>query len=109
LSRAAAEVRGSTEFSKLYSGLKRGSREKQLLDSALDSLKVNMTAGVKIQRPLWPTYYLRMYGVNNLWKLDVTREARLVYTLLNERGRWIVAVLEAFFTHKEYEKRFGYK
>jgi hypothetical protein len=109
LSRAAAEVRGSTEFSKLYGGLKAGSREKQLLDSALDSLKVNMAAGVKVQRPLWPAYYVRKYAVNNLWKMDVTREARLVYTLLNERGRWIVVVLEAFFTHREYERRFGYR
>ena len=108
LSRPAAEVRGSPEFSKLYRGLKPGSREKHLLDTALDTLKSNMTAGIKIQKPLWPNYYVKKYGVNNLWKLDLSREARLIYTVLNETGRWIVVALEAFRTHKEYEKRFGY-
>ncbi len=93
----------------MYRGLKTGSREKELLDSALDGLKANMMLGVKIQRPLWPSFYVRRYGVTNLWKLNLSREARLVYTLLNEHGRGIVVVLEAFLTHKEYEKRFGYK
>ncbi len=79
------------------------------MDSVLDALKSNLTVGTKIQKPLWPTYYVRKYGVNNLWKLDLSREARLVYTVLSERGRWVVVVLEAFLSHKEYEKRFGYR
>ncbi len=79
-----------------------------MLDSALDNLKSNLTVGAKIQKPLWPDYYTTRFGVNNLWKLDLSREARLVYTVLNERGHWVVVVLEAFLTHKEYEKRFGY-
>lgn len=68
-----------------------------------------MTAGIKIQKPLWPNYYVRKYAVNNLWKMDPSRESRLIYTVLNESGRWIVVALEAFLTHKEYEKRFGYR
>ena len=93
----------------MYSSLKPGSRERQLLDSALAALKANITVGLKIQKPLWPRHYIRKYRVNNLWKLDLSREARLVYTILTERGRFTVVVLEAFLTHKEYEKRFGYK
>ncbi len=108
LSRPASEVRGPPEFYKLYKGLNPASREKHLLDSALDPLKSNAAAGVKVQKTLWPTYYVRKYGVNNLWKLDLSREARLVYTILNEKGQWVVVILEAFLTHKEYEKRFGY-
>lgn len=82
--------------------------EKRLVDSGLDKLKENMICGDKIPRPQWPPYYVKKYGVNNLWKLNLSRGARLVYTLLGEKGRWIVVVLEAFLTHKEYEKRFGY-
>jgi hypothetical protein len=108
LSRQASEVRGSPEFSKFYTSLKPGSVEKRMLDFALDSLKANMMAGVKIQKPLWPKFYVRRYRVNNLWKMDLSRGARLTYTILSENGRWIVIVLETFLTHKEYEERFGY-
>jgi len=47
-------------------------------------------------------------GISNLWKFNMSRGARLVYTLLSESGLWVVVVLEMFLTHKEYEKRFGY-
>jgi|SRR2546421_6334242 len=53
-------------------------------------------------------YYVRKYGISNLWKFNMSRGARLVYTLLSENGLWVVVVLEMFLTHKEYEKRFGY-
>jgi hypothetical protein len=32
----------------------------------------------------------------------------MIYTMLSERDQRIVVVLEAFLTHKEYERRFGY-
>jgi len=51
---------------------------------------------------------LEKYGISNLWKFNMSKGARLVYTLLSESGLWVVVVLEMFLTHKEYEKRFGY-
>ncbi len=69
----------------------------------MDSLKANMTAGVKIPKPQWPRFYIRRYRINNLWKMDLLKGARLTYTILSEQGRWIVIVSEAFLTHKEYE------
>lgn len=80
-----------------------------MVDSALDALKANMTVGVKIPKPQWPRLYIRRYRINNLWKMDLLRGARLIYTILSEQGRWMVVVLEAFLTHKEYEERFGYR
>ena len=79
-----------------------------MVDSALDKLKQNMMLGEKIQRQQWPPYYVRRYGISNLWKFNMSKAARLIYTLLSENGRWVVVVLEIFLTHKEYEKRFGY-
>ncbi len=102
------QVKGSDDFIKFYRGLTRESVEKRLLDSALDMLKEKPTASIKIHRPQWPPYYVREYGITNLWKLNLSKGARLVYTLLRERERWVVVVLEAFLTHKEYERRFGY-
>jgi len=73
-----------------------------------DKLKQNMMAADKIQRPQWPPYYVTRYSISNLWKFNMPKSARLVYTLLSENGRWVVVVLEMFLTHKGYEKRFGY-
>ena|SRR3989442_14950137 len=108
LSRPADQVKGSEEFYRIYRSLKLGSAEKRMVDSALDKLKQNMMAGDKIQRPQWPPHYARGYGISNLWKFNMSKASRLVYTLVSENGQWIVVVLEMFLTHKEYEKRFGY-
>ena len=108
LSHPASQVKGSDEFYRVYRNLQRGSVEKRMVDSALDKLKQNMMAGDKIQRPQWPPYYMRRYSINNLWKYNMSKSSRLIYTLLSENGRWMVVVLEMFMTHKEYEKRFGY-
>ncbi len=108
LSRPPDQVKGSEEFYRIYRNLKPSSTEKRMIDSALDKLKQNMMAGDKIQRPQWPPYYVRRYRISNLWKFNMSKAARLIYTLLSENGRWVVVVLEMFLTHKEYEKRFGY-
>jgi len=108
LSHAADQVKGSREFYRLYRILKPGSPDKRMVDSALDKLKQNMMAGEKVQRPQWAPYYVKRYGINNLWKYNMSKAARLIYTILSENGRWVVVSLEMFLTHKEYEKRFGY-
>ncbi|HZY47053.1 MAG TPA: hypothetical protein VFE96_04575 [Candidatus Bathyarchaeia archaeon] len=108
MSHSADQVKGSEEFARIYRRLKPGSYEKRTVDSAMDKLKQNMMAGDKIQRPQWPPYYVKRYGIGNLWKFNMSKGARLVYTVLSENGRWVVVVLEMFLTHKEYEKRFGY-
>lgn len=109
MSRPAEHVDGSQEFYHAYRKLSPGSLEKRMVDSALDKLKQNMMVGEKIQHPQWPPYYVKRYGVSSLWKYNMSRSARLVYTLLSVNGRWTVLVLEMFLTHKEYEKRFGYR
>ena len=104
----ADEVKGSREFYKQLLGLKPGTKDRQVVDHALESLKLNINAGIKIQKTHWPKYYIRKYDVTNLWKLNLTAEARIVYTILGEPGSWVVVVLEVFMGHKEYDKRFGY-
>ena len=108
LSHAVDQVKGSQEFYRFYRILKPGSPDKRMVDSGLDKLKQNMMAGEKVQRPQWPPYYVKRYWINNLWKYNMSKAARLIYTILSENGRWVVLVLEMFLTHKEYEKRFGY-
>ena len=57
-----------------------------MVDSALDKLKLNMMAGDKIQRPQWPPYYVGKYSISNLWKFNMSKGSRLIYTLLSENG-----------------------
>ena len=108
MSRWAGHVKGTKEFDRIYRKLKPSSPERRVVDSAPEKVKLNMMLGDKIQRPQWPPYYVRKYGISNLWKFNMSKGARLVYTLLSENGYWVVVVLEMFLTHKEYEKRFGY-
>jgi len=108
LSQSADHVKGTKEFDRIYRKLKPGSPERRMVDSALDKVKLNMMAGDKIQRPQWPPYYVGKYSIRHLWKFNMSKGSRLIYTLLSENGLWAVVVLEMFLTHKEYEKRFGY-
>ena len=86
MSQRADHVKGTKEFDRIYRMLKPGSPKRRMVDSSLDKLKLNMMAGDKIQRPQWPPYYVRKYGICNLWKFNMSRGARLVYTLVSENG-----------------------
>ena len=94
-----------------YWDLKRGRSEEQVLgkdlDFAIERLKVNPFCGVKISRKLWPKKYVSEYGITNLWKYDLPKGWRLVYTIAGDRIE-IISILLEWFDHKNYEKRFGY-
>ncbi len=47
-------------------------------------------------------------SVKNLWKMNLSKQARLIYTIFSDSGGYSVLVLEVFLSHKSYNKRFGY-
>jgi len=67
-----------------------------------------MFAGDRIEKMKFPKYYVLKYGINNLYKYNLDGANRLVYTLVADKSGIAVVVLE-ILSHKEYEKRFGYK
>jgi hypothetical protein len=78
-----------------------------MLEKAVGALKANPYAGDRIRRRQIPAEYCRRYGpLPNLWKYNLSRSWRLVYTVARDAGV-IVVVLE-WFPHDEYERRFGY-
>lgn len=77
------------------------------LQRAIDDLKENPFAGIKIPRKLWPKEYLRKYKITNLWKYNLPDGWRITYILKTNEIEIISIILE-WFTHKEYEKRFKY-
>ena len=100
-------VKASGEFAVSMSSLRRGSYLLKIIDAGLDLLKVNMFVGERIERRKHPKYYVRKYGVNNLYKFNLDSSTRLIYTLVAEQTGVAVVVLEVL-NHKKYEERFGY-
>jgi len=94
-----------------YYNLKEGySDEKQLfllISQAIENIKKNHTSGIAIPKRLIPKYYIKKYGITNLWKYDLPNGWRLVYTIQTNEIMILNVILE-WFDHKEYEKRFKY-
>ena len=102
----------SEEFAQLQKRAERGEGEAEYLLKAIEKgiakLVDNYQAGQKIQKRLWPRYYVQRYGVNNLWRLRLSDYWRMIYTVIGKRVRIIAVILEVL-DHKEYSKRFGYR
>jgi len=88
--------------------LEKDSYLRRIVDKGLDLLKENMFAGERIEKNKFPKYYVQKYGINNLYKYNLDVATRLIYTLVADEPGVAVVVLEVL-SHKEYEKRFGYK
>jgi hypothetical protein len=71
-------------------------------------LKENMFAGQLIAKKKSPKVYVQKYDVRNLYKYNLDRSKRLIYTLVADESGITVVIIE-ILNHKDYEKRFGYK
>ena len=98
-------VRDVVEF--IYS-LDEDSYLRKIIDKGLEVLKENMFAGQRIERSKFPKFYVQKYGVKNLYKYNLDRANRLIYTLVADEMGIAVVVLD-ILSHKEYERKFGYK
>ena len=101
-------VKAVRDVAGFVSSLEKGTYLRQTVDKGLDVLKENMFAGVRIEKKKFPKCYVQMYGINNLYKYNLDAANRLIYTLVADESGIAVVVLE-ILSHKEYEKRFGYK
>jgi Txe/YoeB family toxin of Txe-Axe toxin-antitoxin module len=84
--------------------------DKQLykwLNRAFDDLAENVFCGIQIPKKLIPKEYLKKYKIDNLWKYDLPKAWRLMYSVARDEIIIISIILE-WLPHKEYEKRFKY-
>lgn len=110
------EIQLSQEFAKEFAELQKRAEKGEgeaeyllkLIEKGITKLVGNYESGQKIQKKLWPRYYVHKYGINNLWRLGLDNYWRMIYTVIGERVR-IVAVILEVLGHKEYDNRFGYK
>ena len=77
------------------------------LNRAFDDLKENAFCGIQIPKKLIPKTYIKKYGIDNLWKYDLPRGWRLLYSVAKDEIMIISIILE-WMDHKTYERRFKY-
>jgi len=101
------DVVGTPSFGKFFNTLLDDDKFKKDIRDAKKNLLRDLRVGSKIPHDRWPVDYENL-GVTNLWVYRLNAESRLVYTIISDASEFIGLMIEAFRTHKEYEKRFGY-
>ncbi|MCK5149300.1 hypothetical protein KAJ87_00045 [Candidatus Pacearchaeota archaeon] len=81
----------------------------QLINKATDFLKQKRSgAPISKKLPIYK-YFEKKYGITNLFLIDISKEARALYTnTANNEYEILQIVLEVYESHKEYEKKGGY-
>lgn len=79
----------------------------KLIDQALNNIEKNAFCGIQLPKRLIPKTYSQNYKITNLWKYDLPKGWRLIYSIVRDEVIVINLVLE-WFDHKEYERRFNY-
>ena len=74
----------------------------------IDFIRINPEYGTHIPKNLIPRDYINNYDINNLWKVNITGAWRIIYTLKGSEVEIIALILD-IFSHKDYDKKFGYK
>ena len=110
--RLPSRVRFADErLKQVYYSLEKGdAAERELfkqLTKAFSDLEENAFYGIRVPKKLIPKYYLKKYVVDNLWKCNLSKGWRLLYSVRSNELVIISIILE-WLPHKEYERRFGY-
>ena len=101
------DVIGSIEFKKFFDRIPQNDPMKKEFLEVFKILKEDCLRGNKIPHDRWPALYINKYRIKNLWRYTLRSGWRIIYTVLSQKDGFIVCILEAF-SHKDYEKRFGY-
>jgi Txe/YoeB family toxin of Txe-Axe toxin-antitoxin module len=81
---------------------------KKAIKRAAKELKENAFYGIQVPKRLIPKEYIRKYNINNLWKCDLPKGWRLMYTVTAENEVELITAILEWLNHKDYEKRFKY-
>lgn len=79
----------------------------KFINQAFDNIEENSFCGIQIPKKIIPKEYTSKYDIKNLWKYDLPKGWRLIYSVVNDEIVVVSLVLE-WMNHKEYEKRFKY-
>lgn len=98
----------SDELEYSFNSLPEDDFVKKSVIKAIKDLKHNAFAGIHVPKRLIPKEYTRKYGINNLWKYNMPKGWRLLYTVASDNEVELISAILEWFDHKEYERRFKY-
>ena|SRR3989344_5409076 len=98
----------SDELEASFNSLSEDDFVKKSIIKAIRDLKQNAFAGIHVPKRLIPKEYIQKWGIKNLWKYDLPRGWRLLYTITPENEVELISAILEWFAHKEYERRFKY-
>ncbi len=77
------------------------------ISNAIRQIEENAFCGVQIPKKLIPKEYLKRFGVDNLWKFDLEKGWRLLYSIKRQETL-VTSILLEWMNHKHYERRLKY-
>ena len=78
------------------------------LTKAFEKLEMDAFSGVQVHKRQIPKDYEAKFGnVDNLWKYNLPKGWRLLYTI-KKQGDMVITVILEWLPHGGYEKRFNY-
>ncbi|MCK4522376.1 MAG: hypothetical protein KAU20_07425 [Nanoarchaeota archaeon] len=78
------------------------------IQRVFDLLESNPFYGDNAKKKLIPKYYIKKYGVENLFIANLPLYWRMIYTIESNKIEIILFVLD-IFNHNDYNKRFNFK
>lgn len=78
------------------------------IEQKIEFIRSNPQYGEHIEKNKIPKEYVKLYEINNLWKVNLSGAWRLLYTLRGDQIE-ILAIILDLLNHKDYSKKFGYR
>lgn len=98
----------SRELEDSFNELKGTDWLKKSIIHAIRHIQKNAFAGIQIPKRLFLREYVQKYTITNLWKYDLPRGWRLLYTVTADNEVELLAAILDWCDHKLYERRFRY-
>lgn len=96
------------ELENNFYSLKNTDHIKKSIIKAIKNLQQNAFYGTQIPKKLIPKEYVNKYYLTNLWKVNLTKGWRLLYTVTANNEVELIAAILNWFQHKEYEEIMKY-
>jgi len=98
----------NNKIEKEFYSLDESNEIKKYIKRAINDIKQNAFCGIQLPKRLIPKEYAQRYGIKNLWKYDMPDGWRLIYSITTPNKVEIISIILEWFSHPEYERRFGY-
>ena len=78
------------------------------IERVWELLKENPFAGDQVSKRQIPSKYIKLYDVDNVWRVELSKFWRLVYTITGNQVEIITFIMD-IFNHQDYDRVFGYR